>query len=94
MIFLQGLKTREIFEPQFEEEVQEVPIRSTAPQFDDDELEDERMQEERVEIENEKIVNDDANDHYSENIYHSRGCSDDKNKEDGSTDNFDEGNAH
>ena len=38
---------REIFESQFiEEEQEEVPVRSTATQLDDDDIEDERMQEE------------------------------------------------
>jgi len=64
---------KEIFESKFKgEEQEEVSIRSTAPQLDDDKLEDERMQEERVEIENEEVTDDDIDDHYSENNYYFR----------------------
>jgi len=44
MKFLEGTEDQsETFESHFEEEEQEVPLISTAPQLNDDEVEDKRM---------------------------------------------------
>ena len=85
---------RETFEFQFkEDEQEEVSIRSTTPQLDDDEVENERMQEMKIEIENDEVTDDEADDYYSENNYYFRGSTYVEYDEDKATEDSDEGNV-
>ena len=84
---------RETFEFQFkEDEQEEVSIRSTTPQLDDDEIENERMQEIKIEIKNDEVTDDEADDYYSENNYYSRGSIYVEYDKDKATEDSDEGN--
>jgi len=84
---------RETFEFQFkEDEQEEVSVRSTTPQLDDDEIENERMQEIKIEIKNDEVTDDEADDYYSENNYYSRGSIYVEYDKDKATEDSDEGN--